>query len=352
MMRSYLSDVPEQYLQLDDITALWSSVKEIAKSRLPSPALAPLVDSLPAPEPGRIATTLRQLNIATGAFDPFKGTSVVGRDPVRPTINNTIEFGWQGVLFGRLGLNVDVYQSRYNDFVGPLETLTPTVFFDSASLSRYLIDVFVEKGATMEEASTLAAIFVPDIAGRAGDPNNTGLPVGNVSPNEAADPSAILLTYRNYGDITLYGTDIGMQVGLGEGLTVSGHMSYVDRNFFRNLDSVADLSLNAPKFKFGVGVQYRNTPLGLSVESNVRHVDGFPIRSGVYNGFVPTYTTVSLNGRYELPWVSGLAVHLDVQNLLTFVDAGDDNPFDARHVEFVGTPAIGRLGLVRMSYEF
>ena len=352
MMRSFLAPDPSRYIETDDIGAIWTSIQRIAKNLLPNPALGGIVDAIPAPPKGTLQTELRVLNPNTGTFDSFARKRVSGREQVLPTINNTIELGWQGVLFDRVGLSVDLYRSQYNNFVGPLETITPTVFFNAESLTNYLVDVFVENGVSEEQAQVFAALFVPQLAGEAGSKDNPGLPLGTVSPNEAADSTAVLLTYRNYGDITLYGYDIGMQVGVVDGLTLSGNLSYVDKNFFPNLDSVADLSLNAPKFKFNIGADWRSARLGLNAALLFRHVDGFPVRSGVYAGEVPGYSTLSLNAGYDLPWVKGLTLSLTAQNLLTWVEGSDESPFELRHAEFVGTPAIGRLVMGRVAYEF
>ena len=351
MMRSFLASNSGQYIETDDIEALWPGIQAIVKNLLPDSAMQSFVDAIPAPPQGTLQTDLRLLNLSTGAFDPFEGR-VLGRDLVRPTINNTIEFGWQGILFDRAELSIDLYRSQYKDFGGPLETITPTVFFNAESLSDYLVDFLVQNGVLMEDAEIYAALYVPQLAGEAGNKENFGLPLGTISPVEAADSTAVFLTYRNYGNITLYGYDIGLQVGILDGLSLTGNLSYVDKNFSANFDNIADLSLNAPKFKFNLGADWRDALLGLNASLLFRHVDGFPVRSGVYSGEVPGYSTLSLNAGYDLPWVEGLSFNVSAQNLLTWVEDGKENVFDQRHIEFVGTPAIGRLVLGRLTYSF
>ena len=53
----------------------------------------------------------------TRAFERFDGT-VGDRSQVRPTINSTIELGWQGTIFDRISLSVDLYRSHYTDTSG------------------------------------------------------------------------------------------------------------------------------------------------------------------------------------------------------------------------------------------
>lgn len=352
MVRSHFSADPSAYYSIADGHLFWDGVKEVVKANLPTAELQQLVDQIPAPDPGVVKTELRLLNPNTGAFDSFAGKRVSGRDQVKPTINNTIELGWQGTLFDRVALSVDLYRSQYNNFIGPLEVITPTLFYEASSLAAYVTQALIATGMSESDAALFGAVVGGQVAGTAGNKNNNGVPLGTATAVEATDPTAIMLTYRNYGDVTLYGYDIGLQVGLLEGLALSGNLSYVDKNFFRNLDGVADLSLNAPKFKYNVGVDYRSATLGLNAGALLRHTDGFAVRSGVYVGDVPGYSTLSLNAGYDLPWVRGLSLSLAVQNLMTWVEGQDESPFELRHAEFIGSPAIGRLALLRATYQF
>ena len=55
-------------------------------------------------------------------------------NPLKPTITQTYEVGYKGILRNRLAFSVDVYHSRINDFVGPLVVETPNVFLDATTL--------------------------------------------------------------------------------------------------------------------------------------------------------------------------------------------------------------------------
>jgi hypothetical protein len=203
-----------------------------------------------------------------------------------------------------------------------------------------------------EQAAIYAEFAASQVAGNPSDTLLIGIPLATVTPEQAPDRRAVMLTYRNYGDITLYGYDIGLQVGLLEGLSLSGSVSYVDKNFFENLDRVADLSLNAPKFKFTLGAEYADPALGFNGNIRFRHVDGFPVRSGVYVGRVEGYSVVDVGLGYRLPFVEGMSLNVSAQNLLTFVENGEEGAFDQRHREFIGVPALGRLVLARVTYAF
>lgn len=351
IMHSFLAD-PSKGLSSTDVGAIWEGLKQVLIANFPDTATQSVIRQIPAPPPGVVKTELRGVNPANGTFISFNPSSIANRGPTKPTLTSTIELGYNGVLADRVAISLDLYRSHYTDFVGPLQVITPTVFLERQSLEGYLTQVFIGGGLPEGQAKLLAASFAPQVSGILGDTLLRGVPVGTVTPNEVNDPTAVYLTYRNYGNITLYGYDLGLQVGVAEGLALNGSVSYVDKNFFRNLDGVADLSLNAPKFKFSVGAEYRSAQLGFSIRSLFRHVDGFQVNSGVYLGSVPGYSVVDLNIDYELPWVEGLKATLTAQNLLTFVEGSDGGPFSQRHSEFVGAAPIGRLVLGRLSYSF
>ncbi len=350
-MRSFFADDPSAFISTDALDLIWETFKDTIKQNVPG-AYGDLVDQIPAPPAGTVQTELRILNPNTGAFDAFDASKIAGRDLVEPTTNTTIELGYKGVIADQFILSIDLYRSDYKNFVGPLEVITPTVFLERETLQAYLEQVLLQGGSSPEDAATQSALFATLISGIPGNKGALGAPIGNVTPEQAADPTAIMLTYRNYGDITLYGYDIGLQAAIMDGLTLSGNVSYVDKNFLPNLDNIADLSLNAPKLKYSISAGYDNISLGLNADIRLRHVDGFPVRSGVYIGNVPGYSTIDINIGYTLPFVENLQFTLTAQNLLTFVEGSDESPFEQRHREFIGTPEIGRLVLGRLSYTF
>ena len=72
-----------------------------------------------------------------------------------------------------------------------------------------------------------------------------------------------------------------------------------------------------------------------------RWVDSFPVNSGVYIGNVDSYSTIDLTAGVLLPSTTRTKLSISVQNL-----------FDNKHIEMVGAPEIGRLGLVRLMFMF
>ena len=272
-------------------------------------------------------------------------------DPLKPTITQTYEVGYKGILLNRLAFSADVYHSRINNFIGPLFVETPNVFLDAATLSASLgqqIGVALADPQNALIAQALLAFDDPALGGN-GDgsaveelvklfvagPENNGaayIPFGTVTPEQAVDPNAVMLTYRNYGDISLNGLDLNFTLFLSPNWSVGGNYSFASKDLFQNIDGIGDIALNAPKNKFGANVQYSNTDLGLGVGLRARFVEGFPVRSGVYVGDVESYYTIDLNAGYDIPFGPTPRISVTVQNLL-----------DRKHKQFVGTPDIGRF---------
>lgn len=324
------------YRPVSDVAPAWVALQALVRG-----LGIPLLDSIPAP-PGSVVE-LKSVDASTGAFDPAEDPA--DRDAIRPTIASTFELGYKGVINEHLAVSVDLYRSHYHDFIGPLQSVTPNVFFQKAALQSYLI-AELSKHPELGDSAQLAQLagILADTASK--------IPFGVLSPLNATDPTAVIFASRNYGDITLYGADVAFRMELPHGLAVGGTLSYVDKNFFKNLDNVSDLALNAPKLKYSLGAEYHSAEIGLNADVRFRHVDGFPVNSGVYIGSVPAYSVVDVNVGYRLPWVDGMTAGLSVANLLTWADGNPDDPFSARHAEFVGSPALGRLAMLRLTYEF
>jgi iron complex outermembrane receptor protein len=113
-----------------------------------------------------------------------------------------------------------------------------------------------------------------------------------------------------------------------------------NRVYFRNVDGVDDIALNAPGNKAGMAVQYHFRQ-GLNTELRSRYVEGFPMKAGVYIGDVQTYTIFDVNLAYHLPFAKNTRVTLSGLNL-----------FDKKHREFIGAPILGRLVLARLTQTF
>lgn len=294
----------------------------------------PLRPALSNPDPGALGTVLRRFNQETLSFEPDEGPSPIER--MKPTISNTFELGYKGLIADRLLVAADVYSNRLRDFVGPLRVETPSVFYDPATVQSFVLgrlNPLIQAGqVTPEQATEIITNF-------------SMLPVGTVAPDQSPN-SDLLLTYRNFGDVDLWGADLSFQFLATDKVSITGSYAHVSQECFDfngddDCASSEDIALNAPTNKGSIGARFDDRLLGLTLEGRLRYSDAFPMNSGVYVGEVPSYTVVDANVSYQLPWAPGATATVTATNLL-----------DNIHREFLGAPEVGRLLMVRLAYAF
>jgi iron complex outermembrane receptor protein len=290
--------------------------------------------------------------------DPDLGISVPSNfddiadiDRLEPTITQTLELGYKGTISDRLSISVDLYRTEKENFIGPLTVETPNVFLHSDSLAAYLTTEIAAAMGDPGNAAYAAELqrldSLPNIGDLDGSPideliylytqGGASIPFGTVSPNEAYDPTAILVTYRNFGDISFYGGDFAFAYHLNQNWNLGGMYSYISKNFFEKDDNqVHDIHLNSPKHKFALHLQYVNPKWGLDVHTRFRFVDAFDMDSPFYGSTVESYRLVDVNVGVGFIYETRMA--LTVQNL-----------FDERHIEFIGGPKLGRLAILRLT---
>lgn len=336
-MRSPFAPNPSQFLPLD-ATPFWSAAVAglaglVQAGQLPAlgTSLDPAIENalLGIDPSGRVGTILKRLNPTTGEFgNPISNVQDIA--PIKPTIQNTLEAGYKGVIADRLLLGIDLYYTHIQDFIGPLLVETPNAFLDPQTLGALLGDTLAALG--LNQGQILSVIG-----------GLTNIPLGTVTPeNTPGRPTDLFLTYRNFGNVDLWGTDLGATLVLSDALSFGGSYSFVNRNFFRNLAGITDMALNAPKNKASLSVQYRGREdNGLAASVTGRYVDAFDVNSGVYVGHIPSYTVFDVNATYTLPFSRGTDVTLSAYNV-----------FDKRHQEIIGAPFLGRLVLLRLRQTF
>ncbi|HEX7846344.1 MAG TPA: TonB-dependent receptor, partial [Chitinophagaceae bacterium] len=187
--------------------------------------------------------------------------------------------------------------------------------------------------------------------------------------------NANFLTYFNYGDIRVYGLDLGLNYTINKffsaGFKYSWFGSDLEKENSKNdanqdgYVSPEEKSLNAPKNRGALLFNFQNMVKG-RVEANitVRYVQQYDFYSGSQIGTAAGkgkrgvitrpgkppllknfdwgplggFTTVDLNASYKF-------------NEMIRVNMGISNLFDTRQVEFVGSPSIGRLIMVELKLQ-
>jgi iron complex outermembrane receptor protein len=268
-------------------------------------------------------------------------------DRIRESTSTTFEAGYRGVLGDQMVLTTDVWYSKRDNLVTPLTIFTPFVTLNPQQTGAFLQAALAQAGFPPEQIQALVTSLTPSLA---------SVPLGVISAPEAtATGPQLLATYTNVDEsINLWGVDIGAEVLLADRWSVFGSASFVnDHNF--ETDSGLRVFLNAPKTKGTLGVSYGAADTPLNFEGRMRYTDGFPASSGVYEGFacilpnpgpeaqpcVESYTLLDLTAGYRLPGIETASLQLSVQNIL-----------DDEYQSFPGVPAVGRLALLRLKYDF
>ncbi|MEN9839512.1 MAG: hypothetical protein RL177_991, partial [Bacteroidota bacterium] len=150
--------------------ATWALIRGVVQGALAgNPATAALAPAMAgAPLPGSanpaggtyatIGLGLAKLNTGSGSFDPVADVNDIAA--IKPTIYNTFEFGYKGIINNKLLLSADVYYTKAENFVGPLMVETPNVFMAGTQmrdyLRQYLTNVLVAGGMPLATAQANA----------------------------------------------------------------------------------------------------------------------------------------------------------------------------------------------------
>ncbi len=313
--------------------ANWTVIRQLAAAGVPAP-LVPVLLNAPAPGTNGLPSVgIRMMNPLTG----LQVADVNDIDPIKSTTYNTFEIGYKGIFNDRLLLNADVYFTRAQDFTGPLIVESPTVNLNPAQLAAYLGTYLAPYGLTPAQIQALTG-------------NLARVPMGVVSPNEAFERNAVMLTYRNFGEINYFGTDLSFEYLLNDKYSVSGNYSYVSKDKWLELDDNPDFNifLNAPQNKFALGLRYDNRKSGFDYGVKFRFIDGFPIQSGIYSTFNATtggydlldsYYSLDVNLGYN--FTKGVRGSFVVNNLT-----------NNKKPQFAGTPDIGLFAVGGVSVSF
>jgi iron complex outermembrane receptor protein len=294
------------------------------------------------------------LNTSTGAVQISSQRDLVDVQPLSQTVTNTFEVGYKGIIGEKLLFTADGYWTKRDNFVGPLLMETPFVIVpnlanDLAAAiatgianNAQLAGALGQFGVSAQQAAGLLVALAGDALPSAGTPVAIVQPEQN-NPGVGNTPE-LMLTYRNFGQVSFYGADIAFQYLASDQLSVFGNASIVTDDYFddEELDEAGtglELSLNAPKLKGSAGFKYAFDS-GLSINAAGRYTDGFPVLSGPYVGDVDSYVLLDVGAGFDMgSFQPGLRIDLQISNVL-----------DNMHREFIGAPQMGRMGQARLTY--
>lgn len=354
-MVSPFTPTPGQKLPAD-AASMWAAAIQVAAAANPQLAAQPqLVQYLASLKPTAADISTMWVNpAALGAPAPLSSLDLPDVAPIRESVSNTFEVGYQGVLGDKLLLAADAWYSKKERLTTALTLSSPLLFLNGQQTAAFLVprltQYFQAAGLPAEQAAGQATALAGQLA-----PGLAGIPLGAITaPEVDARGAQLLTTYYNVDDnLKVYGADFAATYLLSPAVSLKGTLSLVNKDLFETARG-DQVPLNAPKTKGTLSITYRNERHGFNGELRGRFAAGFPVRSGVYNGTlclagpqpsgaedcVDGSALLDLDLGYTIPRTRA-TVQLAVQNLL-----------DQDYRSFPGVPTTGMLALLRVKYEF
>lgn len=235
----------------------------------------------------------------------------------------TFEVGYTGIFGRRAFLTLDYYRSRNERFITDLLPQLGT------PLGRINDDFGPYAPPAALPAANAAALMAA--LQRALGPSYAIL-----SNNLDGRPILAAASYTNFGDVDTQGVDLGLRLYLKDHWQAAFNYSWFDFEVKQQLPGFASLLLpNSPEHKLAASLGY--VVKRWDASASLRWVDAFRWGVGPFQGDVPSYTVVDLNGNVRVG--ERLAFGLNVANL-----------FDEEHWEAFGGDILGRRALVHASF--
>jgi iron complex outermembrane receptor protein len=295
------------------------------------------------PTAAEVGTKLRILNSAAGTFSDVAATDLRDVERLKPEIHNVFEGGYKGIIGRRLQVQVDLWHENRKNFVGPLIVETPNVFLDATTLGAFIAAKLAAAGVPAAQIQALAPTIAGALGGVSGSSAAKGVPLGVVNFQESLSSDAdVILAYRNFGNLNIWGSDLGASLLVTDKFSVAGTYSYVNKNLFprSEVGGVQDISLNAPANKHSVTVSYRDEGRGWGAEVRERHVDAFEALAFI-SAHIKNYTLLDAGINYRPPSMNNVLIAINGTNLT-----------NKRHQEFAQGGLIGRLIITRLQVNF
>ena len=354
------------------------------------PLLTPFFATYQGPSGG--SGTLSPYNLFNGDAMPSSDDTYGARFG---SVSN-FELGWTGIIGDKLKLSADIYTYENKGFtyfqaIGQTFALVGSDIPNDLA-AAVMADVTPYATAVLTQVTTqtyqglaaaygypfevvasgaLAAAGIPSLAnsiaggvaqtvGGVGSAFNLGGQgfVGQLGPLFAAlgtvESSAvpqgdgvthIPAGYRTYGDATRshWGGDISMDYFVNSDVRLWANASWLSQNEWTpGEDDDDDLpyysSLNAPKFKWRLGMDY-TPPSGFNMAVSFMHDDKFWTEQGFFTGMVETKNLIDLNLGYRFS--QAMRFDISAQNL-------GNTPYSA----FPNMPLIKRRVIGKVTYNF
>lgn len=334
---------PREFLPTT-VAQLWQEA--VALTSANNPQAGALLALIAPPGESDVGIVALTLDPSTQQFVPTPGGLAGIRDfeRLKPTITNTFEVGYKGLLGDRVLLGVNGWWSRITDFTSALRVASPNVFLNGQDLAGYLTAQFLGLvGTAFPNAATAQATALQIAVGTEESPGIARVPLGVVTPQSVGGTDATLaFVYENLGSLDVFGAEASATFLLSDEWELATTLSVVDKDKFETkARGVSEqVPLNAPTVKGTAALSYRSEG-GFNGQVRFRAQNGFDANSAVYIGRVDPFAVLDLGLGYKLPGVEGVWLQVDVRNV-----------FDNQYQTFVGSPILGRFGMARIRYDF
>ena len=299
---------------------------------------------------------LMLLNPTTLALTPAASSVLPDVVPLLESYTETYEVGWTGVLNDRIAISADLYHMKKDNFISPLLLQTPLITLNGQDVGAFIqgpvgTAVYAQLMAAGMDHATAAATSAATVTALA--TGIAGIPLAVVSSDQVTSGSDLILTYRNVGDVSLWGADLSVEAFLTDEWTLMGTYSHMSEDYF-NVVGSSPIALNSPKDKGSGGVAYRNLSSGFSASGRLRFTSSFPAESA---GFVGTKCiTGGTGGIFEEDCVDSSAIFdltagYQVPNTRATLQLSVNNVLDTDYRSFVGVPSVGRFAMIRVKYD-
>ena len=226
----------------------------------------------------------------------FRG-SLENQPELESEIVSTWEFGYKGRLRDNIFGTIDIYTSHYSSFVSGATFITPILVdrtiltddYNGDGLTNYADpngDVIIDDQNDYDHALDIWRQGLQGVAA-----------IGDTTPGI---PTPVVIGYVNYGEVDVWGFDGSLAIFLSRNWNMDVTYSYMGTTEFFNPITKAKESINAPKHKAGLKLQYNSRRYPLTLSLNGRYVDGYEWSSGIYYGNIKPYTIFDLHLGYEI----------------------------------------------------
>jgi iron complex outermembrane receptor protein len=249
----------------------------------------------------------------------------IGNSKLDVESNISYEFGYKGVINKDCFVTVDLYYSELKNFISGF---LPGVNRNYPS--------WTSKNALPDNLKQYAGLVDSMVYNQLSQSDKARLTTYNGAPT-------FLVSNTNIGKVTQFGFDVGVNYYLTNELLLAGNYSYYS---FTLVDSTTPnpflatgenlLSPNTSPSRVNLSATY-TVANQFDVSATLRYVEGFKWLAGDFNGSVPSYALVNVNGGVQA--TDNIRLGINVFNLL-----------NRKHYEILGGTLMPRIFTANASF--